>query len=309
MKLHQLQALAGVVEHGGIRAAARAMYLTQAALTKALRQLEEEAGVALLVRSARGVALTDAGQRLHARASLVMRQLALADDELRQHRGGAEGSLRVGLTPYLMVTVLGEAFRWFRKRYPRIELHLVEGLMARVLPGLRDGSIDFAIVASSGDLAPQEFDAVALRSDPQVLVVRRGHPVLERPTAARMAQLEWVVPGPLSTVMDEALHAMFTRAGVAPPVQLTRCDALAAIALVSQSDAACVMPLPLLAREQSRGLVELRVRHLKPPGVELMQLSPPGVPLTPAAAYFARCLQDAIRSPASAAASSVRKGS
>jgi len=294
MKLHQLQALAGVVEHGGIRAAARAMHLTQAALTKALRQLEDEAGVALLVRSARGVALTDAGQRLHARAGLVIRQLALADDELRQHRGGAEGSLRVGLTPYLMVTVLGEAFRWFRKRYPRIELHLVEGLMARVLPGLRDGRLDFAIVASSGDLTTQEFDTTPLRSDRQVMVVRRGHPVLERPTAARLAQLEWVLPGPLSHAMDDSLQAMFTRTGVAPPAQLTRCDALAAIALVSQSDAVCLMPLPLLAKEQGRGLVEVRARGLQAPGVELVQLSPPGVPLTPAAAYFARCLHDAI---------------
>lgn len=294
MKLHQLQALCGVVEHGGIRAAARAMHLTQAALTKALRQLEEEAGVPLLVRSARGVALTEAGQRLHARAGLVIRQLALADDELRQHRGGAEGSLCVGLTPYLMLTVLGEAFRWFRKRYPRVSLQLVEGLVARVLPGLRDGSIDFAIVASSGEVSPQEFDATPLRSDRQVLVVRSGHPVLDRPTAARLTQLEWVLPGPMSAALDDGLQSMFARAGVQPPEQVTRCDALAAIALVSQSDAISVMPQPLLDHEQGRGLVEVRLRNLQPPGVELVQLSPPGVPLTPAAAYFARCLQDAI---------------
>ena len=78
MKLHQLQALVAAVEHGSIRAAARELHLTQAALTKSLRQLEEEAGVALLVRKSRGVGLTEAGLRLHARALLVMRQLALA---------------------------------------------------------------------------------------------------------------------------------------------------------------------------------------------------------------------------------------
>lgn len=294
MKLHQLQALVGVVEHGGIRAAARALHLTQAALTKALRQLEDEAGVALLVRSARGVALTDAGQRLHARAQLVMRQISLADDELKQHRGGTEGSLRVGITPYLMVTSLGEAFRWFRKRYPRIQLHLVEGLVARVLPALRDGSLDFAIVASSGEVPPQEFHSTHLRSDRQALVVRAGHPVLQRPTAARLAQLEWVLPGPLSSQLDDGLQAMFVRAGVAPPTQVTRCDAMAAMALVSQSDTVSVMPEPLLAHQQARGLVELRLRSLQPPGVELVQLSPPGVPLTPAGAWLARCLHDAI---------------
>jgi len=61
MKLHQLQALVGAVEHGSIRAAARAMHLTQAALTKSLRQLEDDAGVPLLVRGSRGVLLTEAG--------------------------------------------------------------------------------------------------------------------------------------------------------------------------------------------------------------------------------------------------------
>ena len=51
LRLHQLKALIGVVEHGGIRAAARQMHLLQAALTKSLRPLEEDAGLALLVRS------------------------------------------------------------------------------------------------------------------------------------------------------------------------------------------------------------------------------------------------------------------
>lgn len=294
MKLHQLQALVGVVEHGSIRAAAREMHLTQAALTKSLRLLEEEAGVALLVRQSRGVVLTGAGQRLHARAQLVTRQIALARDELRQHQGEDEGTLHIGLTPYLMLTVLGEAFRWFRKRYPRIQLQLVEGLVARVLPGLRDGTLDFAIVASSGEVAAQEFDSTWLRQEPQALVVRAGHPVLLQPSAARLAQLEWVLPGPMGARLDDGLQAMFEQAGVAPPAQVTRCDALAAMALVSQSDAVSVMPLPLLAQPGAKGLVKVSLRGMRPPQVTLVQLSPLGVPLTPAAAYFARCLHDAI---------------
>lgn len=110
MKLHQLHALVGVVEYGGIRAAARAMHLTQAALTKSLRQLEEDHGVALLIRKPSGVSLTDAGQRLHARAQLVVRQLDLASEELEQAKGQDGGMVRVGLTPYLMLSGLGKLF-------------------------------------------------------------------------------------------------------------------------------------------------------------------------------------------------------
>lgn len=294
MKLHQLQALVGVVEHGSIRAAARAMHLTQAALTKSLRQLEENAGVALLVRQSRGVTLTEAGLRLHARARLVSRQLELAQDDLRHSLGDETGAVRVGLTPYLMLTVLGETFHWFRKRYPRVELRLMEGLVTRVLPALRDGSLDFAIVADSGDVSPQEFATTRLQQHPQALVVRTGHPVLLHATAAKLCALEWVLPGPFAQGLDEGIAAMFERAGMAVPEQITRCDALAAMALVRQSDAVCVMPAPLLGQPESHGLVALSLRSLQPPGVDLVLLSRPEVPLTPAAAYFARCLTDAI---------------
>lgn len=294
MKLHQIQALVAAVEHGSIRAAARELHLTQAALTKSLRLLEEDSGVALLIRKSRGVVLTEAGQRLHARAQLVMRQVALAQDELQQAQGHDEGTVRVALTPYLMLTVLGEAFGWFRKRYPRIQLRLIEGLVARVLPGLRDGTVDFAIVADSGDVTPQEFQSTRLKKDQQTLVVRAGHPVLRQPTAAKLVELEWVLPGPLSQGMDEGLLAMFKQAGVALPRQLTRCDAMAAMALVRQTDALSVMPAPLLAQPEGHGLVALSLRSMQPPDIELVLLSPPDVPLTPAAAYLARCLMDAI---------------
>ena len=294
MKLHQLQALVGAVEHGSIRAAARAMHLTQAALTKSLRQLEDDAGVPLLVRGSRGVLLTEAGQRLHARAQLVTRQIALARDDLRQTLGQEDGEVRAGLTPYLMLTVLGETFHWFRKRYPRVELRLMEGLLTRVLPALRDGSLDFAILATSGEVSTQEFAVTQLQVTPQVLAVREGHPLLKRCNAAQLAALEWVLPGPMAVGMDPATANMFAQAGMAAPAQITRCDALAAMALVRQSDAVTIMPTPLLGRPESHGLVTLPQTVLQPPPVAVLQVSRPEVPLTPAAAYFARCLNDAI---------------
>ena len=58
MKLQQLQVLVAVIDHGGIRAAARQLHLSQAAITKSMRSLEESAGTPLLVRKSRGVGLT-----------------------------------------------------------------------------------------------------------------------------------------------------------------------------------------------------------------------------------------------------------
>jgi DNA-binding transcriptional LysR family regulator len=294
MKLHQLQALVRVVEHGSIRAAARASHVTQAAFTKSLRQLEDDTGIPLLVRQSKGVTLTEAGRRLHARAQLVTRQIELARDDIRHTLGQEDGVVRAGLTPFLMLTVLGEAFRWFRKRYPRVELRVMEGLVTRVLPSLRDGSLDFAIVADTGDVSKQEFNTRMLKVLPQVLVVRAGHPILKTPIAKKLCELEWVLPGPLVQGLDDGIATMFKKAGLKPPDQITRCDALAAMSLVRQSDSVCVMPTPLLGQPESHGLVSVPIRALLPPPVSLVLLTRTEVPPTPAADYFARCLMDAV---------------
>ena len=177
MKFHQLQALVAVMRCGGIRAAARDLNLSQAAVTKSLRQLEDECGVALLLRRSRGVDLTPQGQRLHERARLITRQIELAQDDLRHSLGDEQGLVRVGLTPYLTLSALGQAFDWFRRRYPRVQVQLIEGLMTRVLPCLRNGTLDLAFVAAdAGELNDHEFQFTHVCNTRQLIVAREGHP-------------------------------------------------------------------------------------------------------------------------------------
>lgn len=290
LRLHQLRALVGVVEHGGIRAAARQMFISQAALTKSLRQLEDDAGVPLLVRSPRGVNLTEAGQRLLARASLVTRQLDLATQELRDAAGDPSGLVRAALTPYIAIKHLGVAFRAFRQRYPGVSVELVEGLVARVLPRLRDGSLDLAIVADTGDLPIGEFAAQPVLTARQHIVVRAGHPVLADPGPQALAALEWLLTGPRDGLVSSRLRAMFARAGVTPPERVLVCDTLAALSLLRNSDVGGIVPAPLLTEPEGRGLVALDLPGLDPGELRLVLLTRPDVPLTPAGAFFARCL-------------------
>lgn len=282
-----------MVEHGGIRAASRQLHISQAALTKSLRQLEEDAGAPLLVRSPRGVSLTETGQRLFARASLVTRQLDLASDELRQAAGDQAGHVSVALTPYTTLKHLGQAFRWFRQRYPKVSVELAEGLVSRVLPRLRDGSLDLAIVADTGDLPKGEFQARDLLSTRQHIVVRQGHPVLSSPTAQALADLEWVLTGPRDGLKSSRLRAIFARAGVTPPQQILFCETLAALSLLRNTDVAGIVPAPLLDQPECRGLVAIDLPAIDLGELQLKLLTRPDAPLTPATAYFAQCLVDA----------------
>lgn len=301
MKLQQFEVLLQVVEQGGIRAAARQLHLSQAAVTKSMRLLEDEAGVPLLIRKSRGIALTQAGQRLLARARLISRQVALAQDELRQSSGEDAGTVRIGVTPFLTLTALGPAFDWFRRRYRKVEVQIIEGLMARVVPGLRDGTLDIAAVAADiGELRGDEFRSRRILRAPQRIVVRAGHPALTEPTARSLAEFEWVLTQPLAGGLPPQLAAMFAAAGVAPPARVVLCETLAAMTILRHSDAVSVMPEPLLGHPESRGLVAIAGAPLQPSDIELLLLTHPEVPLTPAAAYFEHCLASVCAGQASA---------
>lgn len=291
MKLQQLHVLLAVVDEGGIRAAARRLHLSQAAVTKSMRTLEEEAGQQLLVRKARGVALTAAGERLLPRARAVARQMALAQEELRQAAGEDMGSVRVGVTPFLTLTALGPAFNWFRQRYRQVNVQVIEGLMARVLPRLREGSLDIAAVAADvGDFQDSEFRSQRVLQAPQSVVVRRGHPVLRDPSPQALAALEWVSTHPLGTGLAPRTDAMFALAGVAPPERVIQCDSLAALTLLRHSDAVGIFPRPLLGHPETRDIVPVEHTRLRPCDIELLLLTRADVPLTPAASHFAHCL-------------------
>jgi DNA-binding transcriptional LysR family regulator len=298
MKLQQLQGLVAVVEQGSIRAAARHLHLSQAAVTKSMRTLEDEAGVALLQRGSRGIALTAAGERLLERARLITRQVQLAQEDLAQLAGQHAGSVRVGVTPVMTLAGLGEAFSWFRQRYPLVQVQLIEGLMARVLPRLREGTLDIAVVAADvGEIAPDEFHQRRLRHMRQRVVARAGHPLFMSPPRDPEAwcELEWVLTQPVAGGGPARAEALFAQAGLPAPRRVVQCETLAALSLLRHADVVALMPEPFLAYPEARGIVAVEPCPLQPLDLELLLLTRPDTPLTPAAEFFAHCLVEVSR--------------
>ncbi|QJQ97909.1 LysR substrate-binding domain-containing protein [Halomonas sp. PGE1] len=193
MKDHQLKALVQVAEQGSIRGAARALHLSQSALTKALRELEADLGAELLVRSFKGVEFTPAGQALLSRARLALATLDKARDEIRWLRGGAGTQVTAGVTPAIAATVLPGVLKAFQQEQPEASLTLVEGMLTNVLPGLMEGRIDFAIAAAEPEGLPYEiaFEPLArLRVEP---AARVGHPLLGATSWSQLADARWVL--------------------------------------------------------------------------------------------------------------------
>src|SRR6201989_876362 len=122
INLHHLRLFTAVVDDGGFTKAASALNLSQPAISKSLKELEEGLQLSLIDRSARSVRLTDAGRLLYDRARELFGVERVAERELRELRGLKRGFLRLGasttIATYFLPPILGR----FHLRHPRVRL-------------------------------------------------------------------------------------------------------------------------------------------------------------------------------------------
>ncbi|MGH8369715.1 MAG: LysR substrate-binding domain-containing protein, partial [Gammaproteobacteria bacterium] len=180
MNLRDLQYLRALAEHRHFGRAAEASFVSQPTLSTQIRKLEEELGVVLVERGPRQVLLTEAGKAVLARAHEVLdaaediRQIArsLSDPGSRTVRLGIFPTLG----PYLLPHVLPEV----RKRFPKLELLLIEEKTEELLTRLREGRLDAAIVALP--VNAEGLHSEFLFEEPFLLAVPEKHPLAKRAT-------------------------------------------------------------------------------------------------------------------------------
>lgn len=294
MKEHHLKALVQVAECSSIRAAARAMNLSQSALTKALRELEEDVGAELLSRSYRGIEFTPAGAVLLHRARLALSILDKAAEEIRLLRGGAGAHVALAVTPMAGALVLPRVLREYEKLFPDAEISLTEGLLTQVVPDLIEGRLDFAVALADPADLPYEIVFEALGCVESMLAGRLDHPLAGATTWAELKNAKWVQnlsPGS----MGNALQDWIVHQGLTPPRNLIRCSSITLmLELMRRTDCIGFGPARLLGDPLfGHGIQPIAVRPLPPP-MTIGLLSLRGVPLStaakPMAALFARYL-------------------
>lgn len=162
LDVRRLRLLRELSHRGTIAAVAEALSFTPSAVSQQLSVLEREAGVALLERSGRRVALTPAGQRLVCRTEDVLERLELAAAELAEARHGPSGPLRIGAFPSATRAILPAALTVLGARYPGLEPLVSETDPARVADALRAGDLDVALL--------HEYDFVPAPTEPGLAV-------------------------------------------------------------------------------------------------------------------------------------------
>jgi LysR family transcriptional regulator, regulator of abg operon len=299
MRLTQIRDFLAIIDAGSIRAAARAQRVSQPALTKSMRQLEQELGAVLITRSVRGARPTEVGRAFLARARAISADLRRAREEIAQLHGTREGNLAIGSAPGPALGLLPDALVRLRVRWPQAVVRVVDISPPEVLPALRDGTLDLALSVRIGPLAEMPSDCIAepLYLNEAAVIARRGHPLAGARIVSALTAAEWVRTG--SPGNTSALPEVFRAAGLPAPKYRVDCASFLVVPeLVARSDLLAVVPWQIAAREEASGrIVKIQVRDAVP-AREISLFRRADVPLTPIARECADILREAAPRPA-----------
>jgi len=255
MNLRQLKYFVAVVESGNMTRAAEQLHVAQTALGMQIRQIEEDLGVALLVRHSRGVEPTKAGSLLHTRALEILRMVDETRKAVTACEREASETVRFGITPALMPIAGTELALIVREQLPQVFLSMVEAMSHVLADMLVRGEVDFILCYDVPDM-PQ-ITRIALLQDDLVLAAlpgpRKGEPV------PFVETLEETLAMPES---GDRVRAAVTRAAAELGLELRvtyEVRSISAIkSLVNKGAASAILPYAAVIDEVKAGKLDTR---------------------------------------------------
>jgi len=259
MNLRQLSYFVCIAESGTFSAAADALHVAQSALSRHVKELEEELGGALLDRGSRGVTLSDSGKVLFERAKFILSQFEEAGSEVRAHNKELTGTVRL-MAPSSIGQVLFEPLvDRFLGQFPKVRLELSEGLWNDAASRLRTGAVDLAIMGSA---TSDYIELEPLAREQMVLVGRVGDPLVAKPSVAvdALAGLPLLMP----ELTLETIRRFAPEVSSKLEVRIFVESAPAIRALVAAGRGYAVVPKSvLLGRLESRMIAGVPIRGLE----------------------------------------------
>src|SRR5262245_40171994 len=181
MELRHLRYFIGVAEEENVSRAALKLHVSQPALSRQIRGLEDELGFLLLERSAKSVRLTEAGRAFLTEAREVLQRAEAAVKTARAISAGG-GELHVGYAPSLTARILPQTLRVFQSELPGVRVKLHDFSTEEMLAGLRDQQLQVAFVVRLVPALLRGLRFEELLRDPISLAVAPKHPLAGRRT-------------------------------------------------------------------------------------------------------------------------------
>jgi DNA-binding transcriptional LysR family regulator len=254
LKNRHIPLLAALGDTGNLNRAAMGLGISQPAISKLLKELEDGLGVELFERHARGVVPTLYGEAMIRHARRLLNTLDSAYSEVDALRLGQQGHVRIGtiLTP--CAELLPETVRRAKQLFPDLEVTVRTGSSRDLLAILDDGELDFLVARFYAGSQQDDLHFEPLAKEPLKICARAG--LVEGPLSrAELNAADWVLP-PAGSVLRQEFDALFQRVGMRPPRKVVNAENLLMVTtLAEKNDMLTVLPRDVLAHYARYGML------------------------------------------------------
>ena len=261
LRLRNLQMLLSLAETGNMSQSAALLNTTQPGLSKWLKDLEDDIGLPLFERQARGLQPTPYGESLIEHARRIAAQLDTARDDLAAMREGGSGLVVVGTSGASAADTVPLAVLRLLQRMPRAQVRVVETTMDRLMNQLAHSELDIVVGRSAPELQDAQTLGESLYLEPIHFVARPRHPLATQDavTWEALQGYRWVV-WPRGTPIRNALEAALASAGRPLPVDSVESNSTVLnLTLLNNSDM-----IGLASHRTARRLEELGALRIVP---------------------------------------------
>lgn len=276
MNFQQLRYLREIARNGmNVSGAANTLFTSQPGISKQIKLLEEELGIALLVRNGKRItALTEPGTIALEIAERILRDADNLREVGQEFNSRGEGTLVIATTHTQARYALPPVISRFRQQYPRVRLTLRESSPPQIAELLRGGKADIGI-ATESEKTFEDLVSLPCYQWKRSVITPPGHPLLQEPAPS----LADIAKYPLVTYDfamsdDSPIKRAFDAANVTPNVVLTAVAADVIKTYVEQGMGIGILARMAVDSDKDKGLRLLDADHLFPPGTTRIALRP-----------------------------------
>ncbi|MDQ0412836.1 LysR family transcriptional regulator [Mesobacillus stamsii] len=260
MDTRQLAYFVQVAKDNSFTVAAKNLHLSQPALSKMIKKLEEELGVQLFDRSEHKMALTDVGEKLFEEGQKLLLEMDSITEAIQDTKNLRTGNVSVGIPPVIGTSYFPPLIANFRKKYPGINLSIIENGAVTVYEMVEKGFVDLGLV-----ILPKlsdQIEYIPVTVDEIVLIVHNDHPLAEKETVV----FEDLKDETFALLDDTFLlhhHVIKAcrEAGFEPNIYFKSSQWDFLTELVCLNQGISILPRPILARFNSKNIKQIRIDH------------------------------------------------
>lgn len=256
MELRHLRHFTAVVDAGNLSKAAEKVFISQPALTRSIKNLEELVGAVLLERRPRGMVPTPAGDALYRYARLMLNEAARAKAEVRAVQAGAKGELAIGMAAMFADHIVDRAVAAVCSAGRDVALTVTQGFLEELVDALRDGRLDVIFSNLSNMTLPEDVVVEPIVDINAYVYAGAAHPLAGKRGIDKTMLIgqRWAVVD--QPHMRDFLDHYFSADSLATPEYVVRTNSLNLIhSLIANGGFIGILPEHVIARRANRGAV------------------------------------------------------